>query len=77
MEQHIYTSAKDNFLSFHQWVNLNATEDEKLAYNSEESTETKRDLYNRWIISEQILSHKGILEDGTEILYPTPADAIT
>lgn len=63
MEQHIYGSAKDEFLSFHEWVNLNATEEEKEKHFAGEPT----DLYQKWLEAEQIISHKAIQEDGSEI----------
>lgn len=75
MEQHIYTSAKGTFLSYHEWVALNGTPEEKTHYESQVDSDINKALYAKWVKAEQILTHKSIAEDGTERVFPPPADA--
>jgi len=75
MEQHIYTSSKGDFLSFQEWVDLNATAAEKVIYEDEENTDEKKALYAKWVKAEQIVTHKCVYDDGTELEFPSPLDA--
>jgi hypothetical protein len=67
MQQHEFTSAKgDDFLTCHQWADLNLSKEEYTIYLNEDNTTEKQAIFARWMTEEQITSHT-ILEDGVEV----------
>lgn len=63
MNEHVYTSANDSFLSWSDWVIEFGTIEDKLAHMSEEFTEEKKELYERWLEDQKITSYKHIVDD--------------
>ena len=57
--QHLYTSRKDNFLSWSEWVKAFGTPEENAMHDdpSMHNTEECKDLYKRWIDAEAITGH--------------------
>lgn len=70
---HIYTSGKgDNFLSWDDWMMVNATDAEKEAYlDPSDTNEVKNGAYHRWIEAEQILTHVQVDSNGNTIYSET------
>ena len=67
MQTHEYTSAKgENFLTCHQWAEINLSEEEYKIYINEDMTPEKGAIFARWTAEEQIISHT-VLEDGVEV----------
>jgi hypothetical protein len=66
---HIYTSGKGaDFLSWDEWMKINATDEEKEAYlDPSDFNEVKNGAYNRWVQEEQILTHTKIDENDNVI----------
>ena len=67
MQEHVFTSAKgEDFLTCHQWADLNLSKAEYEIYISEDITAEKTAIFARWKEEEQIISHT-VLEEGVAV----------
>jgi hypothetical protein len=67
MTLHQYTSAKgENFLTCHQWAEINLSEEEYEIYINEDMTPEKEAIFARWTAEEQITSHI-VFENGVQV----------
>lgn len=61
--EHNYTSASGTFLDWHIWVDLNCTQDEiDKFYDPNSTAEDKKELYERWLADQQILTYTRIVD---------------
>lgn len=67
-QEHNYTSKLEEFLPWHMWVFMNCTQEEIDAWNSTEFSTIKNDLYERWLVDQQITSYTRIV-DGKIVQY--------
>lgn len=76
MSQHVYTSLKPSFLEFHEYVNQHGSEEEKATHGSGDPTSAEYlALYKKWLVAEQIQTHKFVDDNGEEFFLPPPTDA--
>ena len=67
--EHNYTSALESFLPWHVWIYMNCTQEDIDIFDNPNSTlEQKKDLYERWLHDQQILTYTRIV-DGNILQY--------